>query len=255
MARKSFDPFSNLLEFSSKPLIKAIALTPLTSVQITLLGFFGFILPAAYLFSTGGYWQSLLAILLAVVSSWLDFADGAIARMKNACSPLGAWIDPAIDLIAQAIILFGVILGAFFSTANEIWLIVGLFALLGQLSENFIGIEFVHKFGFDSYVGLPLFKEQFDKAKNKHFLDFFLAQLIMPTNFVTMFFFTTRYFILVGAVLHALWLTVLCLAVLLNFRWIVTFIIYSLYLRPQKSKFAVIEALKMVTKLRKGGER
>jgi phosphatidylglycerophosphate synthase len=248
MARKSYDPINNFVDLTSKPLIKLLSLTALTSVQITLLGFFVCILPAAYLLSTGGYWQGILAVLLAILGSWLDFADGAIARMKKACSPLGAWIDPSIDVVSQAFILVGVIHGAYVSTGSNVWLIIGLLALLGQLAENFIGIEFVHRFGFDSYTGLPSFKEEYEKIEKKNIIDYFLRQTIMPTNILAMFFFTTRYFILLGVFFHSLWFTVLSLALILNLRWIISFILFAIYLKPGKSDLAVVEALKKIKK-------
>lgn len=248
MARKSNDPIINLVDKTSKPIINLLLKTPITSVQTTLVGTFFFVFPAVILFSTGRYYLGLLAIVLLVMAAWFDFADGAIARIKNIRSPLGAWIDPAIDIIAQGLVVLGVIFGAYNSTGEERWLSVGLVALFGLLASNYIGLEYVNKFGFDSYVGLAPFKENFEKTEKKHFLDGFLRQLIMPTHILATFFYTVRYFVILGAVFNVYWLAVFCLAVILNFRWMVMFIVYVISLRPEKSQLAVVEVLKSLRK-------
>lgn len=65
---------------------------------------------AAYTFAKH---ELLLSVLLILLSSFLDVADGAIARYHNRTSAFGAFFDSTMDRFSDAIIIIGIILGGY----------------------------------------------------------------------------------------------------------------------------------------------
>ncbi len=81
-------------------------------------------------------WQDLLAaLLLLLLSSFVDALDGAVARAQNRTTPFGGVLDSVCDRYSDAIVLFGIILGGWLSSAwGPLW---GILALVGSLMVSY----------------------------------------------------------------------------------------------------------------------
>ena len=84
------------------------------------------------------YWQwmfhsffLILAPLLMLASGFLDALDGAMARLLGETTKFGGFLDSLLDRYADALILFGIILGGL---TEVCW---GLAALLGSLLVSY----------------------------------------------------------------------------------------------------------------------
>lgn len=51
--------------------------------------------------------KTILAIFFFLISAFLDFIDGAVARYKNLSTRLGAYLDTVVDRFAEGVFLFG----------------------------------------------------------------------------------------------------------------------------------------------------
>ncbi|MHC4278082.1 MAG: CDP-alcohol phosphatidyltransferase family protein [Planctomycetota bacterium] len=69
---------------------------PITPNQITLLSFFIGIM-ACWFFLQGGYWYSVIGVMVLYASTILDLSDGEVARLKLTSSRYGAFLDTISD--------------------------------------------------------------------------------------------------------------------------------------------------------------
>ena len=78
------------------------------------------------------FWQNLpLALLLLLFSGFVDALDGAVARVQGKVTPFGGVFDSICDRYSDAIVIFGVILGAW---CSPFW---GILALIGSLLVSY----------------------------------------------------------------------------------------------------------------------
>ncbi len=87
-------------------------------------------------FYLGGAWLLLLALVLIVVSAYLDALDGKIAKMFGKASPRGDFIDHVFDRYADVFLLGGV---AFNAAYCPLW--VGTLAIIGVLLTSYMGTQ------------------------------------------------------------------------------------------------------------------
>lgn len=107
---------------------KFLVNTHLTPNMISFISFL-FGLFSAALFAMG---QSIIAGIVAQISSILDGCDGEIARLKGLVSPSGAIFDAILDRYADMLIILGIIA----SNPQSLWLVGGL-AMLGSYSISY----------------------------------------------------------------------------------------------------------------------
>lgn len=71
--------------------------------------------PFISLIAAYGFWkhQLIIGVVFILLSSFLDVADGAIARYHNRTSKFGAFFDSTMDRFADAIIYIGIVLGGY----------------------------------------------------------------------------------------------------------------------------------------------
>ncbi len=91
---------------------------------------------AGVAFYAGGAWPLLLALLLIVVSAYLDALDGKVAKMFGKASARGDFIDHVFDRYADVFLLGGV---AFNATYCPLW--VGTLAVVGVLLTSYMGTQ------------------------------------------------------------------------------------------------------------------
>jgi archaetidylinositol phosphate synthase len=75
--------------------------------------------------------QLALALLLLLLSGFVDALDGAVARAMGKTSAFGGVLDSICDRYSDAIVLFGIILGGW---ASSFW---GLIAIVGSLLVSY----------------------------------------------------------------------------------------------------------------------
>ena len=111
--------------------------TPISPNQITLISFF-FGLVSAFLFSQGRYESSVIASGLLVLSTWIDGADGEIARLKFMESDIGKKLDIYCDNIIHFLVFTAIGYGAYFKSGETLFLYLGGLAGLGGLLSFFL---------------------------------------------------------------------------------------------------------------------
>ena len=109
------------------PIAKFIARSRISPNVLTVLGLLVAIV-AAFMYILH---QLLIAILLFLLSGFIDALDGAVARAQGKITPFGGVFDSISDRYSDAIVLFGVILGGW---ASPFW---GILALIGSLLVSY----------------------------------------------------------------------------------------------------------------------
>ena len=117
---------------ASRVLTRMFLNTPISPNQITLISFF-LGLASAFLFSRGYYESSVIASALLVLSTWIDGADGEIARLKFMESDIGKKLDLYCDNIIHFLVFTAIGYGVFLKTSETLFLYLGSLAGLGGL--------------------------------------------------------------------------------------------------------------------------
>ena len=126
-------PITRILSRPASRLLTRMFLnTPISPNQITLISFF-FGLMSAFLFFQGNYESSLIASGLLVLSTWIDGADGEIARLKFMESDIGKKLDIYCDNIIHFLVFTAIGCGAYFKSGEALFLYLGGLAGLGGL--------------------------------------------------------------------------------------------------------------------------
>ncbi|MFX1510426.1 MAG: archaetidylinositol phosphate synthase [Promethearchaeota archaeon] len=109
------------------PIARVVAKSKVPPNALTLLG------PVVATIAAWMYFQQqlALALLLLLLSGFVDALDGAVARATGKTSPFGGVLDSICDRYSDAIVLFGIILGGWVST---IW---GIIAIIGSLLVSY----------------------------------------------------------------------------------------------------------------------
>lgn len=113
------------------PIARVLGRTGVPPNLLTILG------PIIAVFAALYYiWQNLLAaLLLLLLSSFVDALDGAVARAQKRTTTFGGVLDSVCDRYSDAIVLFGIILGGWLSSSwGSLW---GILALVGSLMVSY----------------------------------------------------------------------------------------------------------------------
>ncbi len=92
---------------------------------------------SACLYWSSQFYSILLAgaAMLLLTSGFLDALDGILARAYGQTTLFGGFLDSLLDRYADSFVLVGVILG--WLATSELWLFVGLAALVGSLLVSY----------------------------------------------------------------------------------------------------------------------
>lgn len=109
------------------PVARVVAKSRIPPNALTLLG------PVVATLAAWMYFQQqlALALLLLLLSGFVDALDGAVARVTGKTSTFGGVLDSICDRYSDAIVLFGIILGGWVSS---FW---GIFAIVGSLLVSY----------------------------------------------------------------------------------------------------------------------
>ncbi len=91
---------------------------------------------AGLAFYVGGPWLLLLALLLILLSAYLDALDGKVAKLFGKASARGDFIDHVFDRYADVFLLAGV---AFNAAYCPLW--IGTLAIIGVLLTSYMGTQ------------------------------------------------------------------------------------------------------------------
>lgn len=122
---------------ASRVLTRMFLNIPISPNQITLISFF-FGLVSAFLFFQGHYESCVIASALLVLSTWIDGADGEIARLKFMESDIGKKLDIYCDNIIHFLVFTAIGCGVYFKTGETLFLYLGGLAGLGGLLAFFL---------------------------------------------------------------------------------------------------------------------
>jgi CDP-diacylglycerol--glycerol-3-phosphate 3-phosphatidyltransferase len=117
----------------TRPIIGAIAKTPLTPNVVTAIGFV--ITMGAGALIVTDYW--LIAGIVVLVAGLFDMLDGALARATNKTTRFGAILDSTLDRISEAILLVS-LLAVFARDGLVTESILSGVALVGSLLVSYI---------------------------------------------------------------------------------------------------------------------
>lgn len=221
---------------------------PFSHIFITAIGFPLFGLPAVYFFSLGKHWSYLVGLIMALSHSTLDWMDGFVAKSRGINSIMGAWLDGALDITWQYLLVAGMVAGVYRSKGlDPIWVFIGLASLVSLVVANNFGNTFRDRFDFKFRSNVTDFREEILKSKKSGLLDLIVLQILAPTHFIFSFLFTIRYQIVVGVFSNRMDIILISILATQTIRAVSLFFTYALFLdrldRPGRPVKAVVKAL------------
>jgi phosphatidylglycerophosphate synthase len=209
--------------------------------QITVFNIVMMLTAGVYLFSRGTWQGYAGGFGVCLISGFLDYADGDLAKKTGQVSELGKWLDSGFDVILQNIIMAAIGLGV---VKQGVPVVVLALFFVGNTALNFISFRYNATFGFDSYNGNSLFRKYMDEKPT--IINRFFKNLIDPTSSgIGLVMFTVRYWIALGAILNIMPLCFIIMTVRATIHWIVMFIIFSFH-QCQYKKLWVSQALALI---------
>ncbi len=164
---------------ASRVLTRMFLNTPISPNQITLSSFFLGLL-SAFLFLQGSYATHVLAAMLLVLSTWVDGADGEIARLKFMETDIGKKLDIYCDNIIHFFVFTAIGFGVYEKTGESIYLYIGGLAGLGGLVAFFLlSPILLEKRAPEKQLRHAIEPDLAEKFANRDFIHFlFLVSLI-----------------------------------------------------------------------------
>ena len=160
--------------------------TSITPNQISIVNF-GVALVAAWCLASLSYPTRVLGALLMQLSSILDGCDGEVARLKNQCSKLGAWLDTIFDDLTNNLFFLAIAIGLWRSTQNGWYLGIGtevLFASLGMTAIIYHYLITVTKSANAAHFKLAWEQDQPNGTTSSSFYNQVLKQLLKRDFFI-----------------------------------------------------------------------
>jgi CDP-diacylglycerol--glycerol-3-phosphate 3-phosphatidyltransferase len=131
-----------------RPLIQALARTPVTPNMITVVGTLGVCAPCLALFPIG---ETFPGAATATVFVFTDMLDGQLARIKGDSGRYGAFLDSTMDRVADACLFGGITV--WFMRSDHLLAVVSLFCLACGLCVSYVKAR-AEGLGLNANVGL-----------------------------------------------------------------------------------------------------
>jgi phosphatidylglycerophosphate synthase len=133
---------------------RSLLKTPITpnqiTIAVTLLGVF-----SGYCMAQAGYGFKVLGSFLFLATSILDGCDGEVARAKKMSSKLGGWLDLWGDNVVHVAVFFGLGVGLYKDTGEDVYLSLGILATIGTLiSATIASWQTYQKTGGSSFTSV-----------------------------------------------------------------------------------------------------
>ncbi len=210
----------------------------ITHNQVTFLGSMTFLSLSAFSFSQGNLKGNLFGLFFAFCHSLFDFIDGTLSRKTNTSNKLGAWSDPAFDLIGSGLLLTGIVIGLLRNNTDTRWIAIGSLALFGHYGVMAMALYYEGRiFGKNA---LQIMSE-LDKIES-NFFDYIVKEFIFLKSFIFLFFGTLRYSLVVFVLLNKMNLFILFYAIFVNIRWMIMFFVYAQALNQPGTKIPLVDS-------------
>jgi CDP-diacylglycerol---glycerol-3-phosphate 3-phosphatidyltransferase len=132
-----------------RPLIQALARTPVTPNMITVFGTLGVAAASLSMMPLGWLFPGAAT---ATVFIFTDMLDGQLARIKGDSGKYGAFLDSTMDRFGDAAIFGGIIIW-FIRSHQPVLAVVALFCLAGGLCVSYVKAR-AEGLGLNANVGL-----------------------------------------------------------------------------------------------------
>jgi len=165
----------------SRKLTRLFLNMPIHPNQITLLSF-ALGLVSALCFFQGTYWMNILGGLLLLFSTWVDGADGEIARLKFMETELGSKLDIICDNIVHFFVFGAIGWGMHGATGDKIYIYLGGLAALGSLTAFILLYTFLLKKNANTQPTSPLLESRYsliEKLSNRDFIHFLMLMALI----------------------------------------------------------------------------
>jgi len=230
-----------LYEKVSKDSVDFCVRNEISADEITLLNHFLVLAMGCFLFSRGFYLAGLGGLGVCLVSGFLDYLDGDVAKATGSLSSFGEWIDSKFDVIIQNAVMGAIGIGCFKMGMPLIWIVM---FFIGNSANNMVGLYYNLKFGFSSANGNELFRNYMDAKRNP--LNLFFKNMIDPTaSSCGLALITVRYWIAIGIIFNVMPFCFMAITIIGNIRWVVMFILYGMHLK-ECNHFHVLKALSIL---------
>ena len=180
-----------ITRFFSRQITRFFLQTSLSPNMITSLSLVIGLVSAGYFFQ-GTYENNLIGAGLLLLSAWIDCTDGEIARLKFMESKVGGKLDIICDNLVHIAVFFAIGMGLYQTTGQTVFIILGAFAVLGNLiSFLFLSSSIIDekKRSSGNTPGLIVKKDLSAKLANRDFI--YLIFLMALIGRVDIFIFIT----------------------------------------------------------------
>lgn len=160
--------------------------TFVTPNQITVVNL-GIALVAVWCLASRSYPTRALGAILMQLSSILDGCDGEVARLKDQCSKLGAWLDTVSDDLTNNLFFLGIMIGLWRGTENGWYLGGGIEVLLASLGMTAIIYHYLITIAHSAnatHFKLAWERDEGEKKAPDKFYEQFLKQLLKRDFFI-----------------------------------------------------------------------
>jgi len=198
-----------IYENLSTGVVKLLMKTAITANEITILGtIFPFL--SVLLFSFGNIWYGLLGIIFLYLGELMDAVDGTLARCKQTCSKLqSGFLGNLYHSLPYPFLFFGISIGVYVNSGNVIYLLIGAFATMCQLTVAMVrflssSVMMRHGMSFDVNEDKIFNKEKsfikkMFEAPMKHLRPIILVCLVFGLfKYFIMFYFVFNFVKVVG---------------------------------------------------------
>ncbi len=194
-----------------------LAQISITPTQIT---FFSLLLGISgiYLLSTGERYNLIAAGLLIFLSKIFDAVDGEVARLKQMCTPRGAWLDGLSDRFKENLLCLGLALGLYHQTGE---IAVWYYSFLGIIGLHMLSLVLEHT----GRMG----KEVLGQAHQEFWLVKFAKKIRLKPQYLALQADTYLFVIYVSIILNQLWFTLWFIIIAINLYWLAIVIVIYRY--------------------------
>ncbi|MHB1390854.1 MAG: CDP-alcohol phosphatidyltransferase family protein [Thermoleophilia bacterium] len=131
-----------------KPLSAAIGRTSISPNMLTVLGLLLSVGSAGLVW----YGHYVTAAIIFTVGSLCDLLDGAVARLSEKVTPMGAFLDSTFDRVGEGVVLTAIALA--YSRDGNLWMVGASFAtMIGSFLVSYTRAR-AEALGLDCKVGL-----------------------------------------------------------------------------------------------------